>query len=206
MREMIPRRFPDHGILGEEFGPERTDAEFVWVLDPVDGTKAFTTACPLFGTLIGLLEEGRPILGAIHLPATGELALGARGRPTLLNGKPVRVSAVRALEQATVLLTDPAEIFERGYGEAFHRLRARAELVRGWGDCYGHFLVATGRAEVMLDPVMNLWDIAALKPCVEGAGGRLTDFAGEGERLGESALSTNGLLHDAVLDALRARG
>jgi histidinol phosphatase-like enzyme (inositol monophosphatase family) len=176
------------------------------VLDPIDGTLSFVRGVPLFGTLIGLLEEGRPILGAIHIVALGELMIGAAGRPTTLNGKPVRVSPVRELEQATVLLTCPAAIFEKGHGEAFHRLRSRAALMRGWGDCYGHVLVASGRAEIMLDPQMSFWDIVALKPCVEGAGGRLTDFAGQGETIGDSALSTNGALHDAVLEILRERG
>ena len=155
----------------------------------------------MFGTLIALLEEGQPVLGAIHLPATGDLLLGARGLPTTLNGRAVRVSEVADLNRATLLLTSPSAVFELGHGEAFHRLRKRVELVRGWGDCYGHFMVATGRAEIMIDPIMNLWDIAALKPCVEGAGGKLTDLEGQGG-LGESVLSTNGLLHQQVLDLI----
>jgi len=203
LRARIQARYPGHQVLGEEQGTSGAEnAHLQWVLDPIDGTKAFVRGVPLFGTLIGLLERGRPILGAIHLPATGELLLGAQGRPTRLNGEPVHVSDVTELERAAVMLTCPDSIFETGHGAAFHALRARAELVRGWGDCYGHFLVATGRAEVMLDPVMNLWDIAALKPCVEGAGGRLTDFAGNGEHLGTSALSTNGALHQTVLEIL----
>jgi histidinol phosphatase-like enzyme (inositol monophosphatase family) len=207
LRARIRARYPEHAVLGEEGGGSGpAAARFQWVLDPIDGTKAFVRGVPLFGTLIGLLDAGRPILGVIHLPATGELLLGVEGQPTLLNGEPVRVSSVTELERAAVMLTCPHSIFETGHGAAFHVLRSRAELVRGWGDCYGHFLVATGRADVMLDPVMNLWDVAALKPCVEGAGGRLTDFAGENSRLGTSALSPTGALHLAVLDILRGPG
>jgi histidinol phosphatase-like enzyme (inositol monophosphatase family) len=205
LRARIEARYPDHQVLGEEAGTSGPpEARFQWVLDPIDGTKAFVRGVPLFGTLIGLLDRGRPVLGVIHLPATGELLIGAEGRATTLNGELVRVSGVDTLRGAAVMLTCPDTIFEMGYGEAFHALRGQAELVRGWGDCYGHFLVATGRAEVMLDPTMNLWDIAALKPCVEGAGGRLTDFSGEGNTLGTSALSTNGALHDPVLRILKA--
>ena len=184
LRAEIEARYPDHAILGEEGGQSGAEgAAFQWVLDPIDGTKAFVRGVPLFGTLIALLEEGRPVLGAIHLPALGQLLIGARDSITTLNGRPVRVSDVDDLGRATLLLTSPASIFELGHGAAYHRLRERVELVRGWGDCYGHFLVACGRAEIMLDPVMNLWDVAALKPCIEGAGGRLTDLAGEGRRL-----------------------
>jgi histidinol phosphatase-like enzyme (inositol monophosphatase family) len=204
LRARIAARYPDHQVLGEEGGASGQEgAALQWVLDPIDGTQSFVRGVPLFGTLIGLMEEGRPILGVIHLPVTGEMLIGARGRPTTLNGRPVRVSSVRQLERAALLLTCPHTILETGHGEAFHRLRARVELVRGWGDCFGHFLVATGRAEIMLDPIVNLWDVAALKPCVEGAGGRLTDFAGNA--LGPSALSTNALLHDSVLELLQRR-
>jgi histidinol phosphatase-like enzyme (inositol monophosphatase family) len=205
MRRRIEAVHPAHGVLGEEGGQSGPpNAELRWVLDPIDGTRAFIHGVPLFGTLIGLLRGTRPILGIIHLPATGDLMAGAEGRPTLLNAKPVRVSAVADLANATLLLTDPSDLFDKGHGDAFHRLRGRVSLVRGWGDCFGHFLVAAGRAEVMLDPVMNLWDVAALQPCVEGAGGTLTDFAG-GTALGASAVSSNGALHDQVLDLLGTR-
>ena len=203
MRRRIATRFPEHQVLGEEAGLSGPEgASHRWVLDPIDGTKSFIHGVPLFGTLIALLEEGTPVLGAIHLPALGDLLLGARGEPTTLNGAAVRVSDTPTLEEATVLYTSSSELFRQGYGGTLQALGERVRLVRNWGDCYGHFLVATGRADIMFDPVMNLWDIAALKPCVEGAGGRLTDRAGQGEHLGESALSSNGRLHDAFLRLL----
>ncbi len=203
MRRLIRERFPDDRVVGEEqgaSGPE--DASYRWVLDPIDGTKSFIHGVPLFGTLIALLEDGEPVLGVIHLPATGELMIGARGRPTTVNGRPVRVRDTAGLEQATVLFTDLPNLHRQGLAGALDILRGRAGLMRGWGDCYGHFLVAAGRADAMIDPELSLWDIAALRPCIQGAGGRLTDLAGRDTGLGDSALSTNGRLHDQLLAVL----
>lgn len=207
MRGMIEQRFPDHQILGEEGGTSGPEgAARQWVLDPIDGTKSFVHGVPLFGTLIALLEEGRPVLGVIHLPATGELMIGAQGRPTTVNGRAVHVRTTERLEDATFAFTDSAQIYRLGLSEGFLALQRRVRLTRGWGDCYGHFLVAAGRADVMLDPELSIWDVAALKPCVEGAGGRLTELSGDNPPVGRNALSTNGRLHEAVLDVLGTRG
>ncbi len=203
MRGMIEARYPDHQVLGEEGGASGpAGARLQWMLDPIDGTSSFIHGVPLFSTLIALLEEGRPILGVINLPALGELLLGAEGQPTTLNGAPVSVSRTSELSRATITYTSTTDLWSHGHGDAFQRLQDAAETVRGWGDAYGHFLVATGRVDIMLDPVMSPWDVAALKPCVEGAGGRLTEFTGEVRDIGESALSTNGHLHDEVLAIL----
>jgi histidinol-phosphatase len=204
MRGMIEQRYPEHQVLGEEGGTSGpADAQRQWVLDPIDGTKSFVHGVPLFGTLIALLEEGRPVLGVIHLPATGELMVGARAKGTTVNGRPVHVRETARLEDATFAFTDSAQLHRLGFTEGFLQLQRRVRIVRGWGDCYGHFLVAAGRADIMIDPVLSVWDVAALKPCVEGAGGRLTELSGENPPLGKSALSTNGRLHDAVLAVLR---
>ncbi|MEE8394977.1 MAG: histidinol-phosphatase [bacterium] len=206
MRGMILERFPDHGVLGEEGGASgNADSPHLWVIDPIDGTKSFIHGVPLFGTLIALLENGRPVLGAIHLPVTEELLVGAEGRQTTLNGRPVRVSTTRKLSEATVLYTGAEDLYRLGHGPAFAELQERAGLVRGWGDCYGHFLVATGRADVMFDPILSPWDIAPLRPCIEGAGGRLTDVGGQTLPLGESALCSNGLLHQEALALLSGK-
>jgi len=200
MRGMIQQRFPDHQVVGEEqgrSGPEESPLQ--WMLDPIDGTKSFIRKVPLFGTLIALLEDGVPVIGVIHMPCSGELLLGVRGRATTLNGEPVRVSATAHLREATVVVTSTADMQRHGHGEPFRRLEGEVALVRSWGDCHGHLMVATGRADVMLDPILAPWDVAALRPCVEGAGGRLTDWNGEARPLGESAISSNGLLHDDVL-------
>ena len=177
MRRMITERFPTHGILGEEYGSERVDAEWVWVLDPVDGTKAFATACPLFGTLIALQYRGQPVLGAIHQPVLGQLLIGD-GTTTTLNGRPVRCRPTRDLAAATLLTSDWLTPARHQNGPAFDAVCAQARLVRTWGDCYGYLLLASGWADIMTDPIMNPWDISALIPVVRGAGGTITNWQG----------------------------
>jgi myo-inositol-1(or 4)-monophosphatase len=177
MRARIAKKFPSHGIIGEEFGTERGDAEFVWVLDPIDGTKSFITGVPLWGTLIGLLYRGQPVLGAIHQPVLKQLMIGD-GRATTLNGQPVRTRACLRVEDATLLYSDPLNPAKYQDGAKHDALLRRAKLVRTWGDCYGYLLVASGQADVMLDPIMNPWDIAALVPVIRGAGGVITEWRG----------------------------
>jgi myo-inositol-1(or 4)-monophosphatase len=202
MRRLIRRKFPEHGIVGEEGGSERPDAEFVWVLDPIDGTQSFTAAVPLFGTLIGLLHEGQPVLGCIHQPILGQLLIGDNLSASL-NGKPVRTRATQTIEKATILTSDPAAVAVRPECRGFRSLMGRARLSRTWGDCYGYLLVATGRADVMYDPTMNLWDIAALVPVIRGAGGVITDSKGGPPYPATSTVaSANNELHRQVMDAM----
>ncbi|HNC24114.1 MAG TPA: histidinol-phosphatase [Opitutaceae bacterium] len=201
MRRLINARFPNHGVIGEELGSDRPDAEFVWVLDPIDGTKSFATACPLFGTLIALLHHGQPILGAIHQPILGQLVIGD-GTTTELNGRPVRVRPMARVEDATVLSTNLLSPARHQNGPAFEALIRRARLVRTWGDCYGYLLVATGWADVMCDPIMNPWDIAALIPVIRGAGGVITDWQGKDPVDANSIVAAGPQLHAAVIAAL----
>ena len=204
MRALIAEKFPAHGLIGEEFGSDRPDAEFVWVLDPIDGTKAFITGVPLWGTLIALLHRGQPVLGAIHQPVLGQLMLGD-GTTTTLNGRPVRCRATTHIADATLLTSDPLNPAKYQNGPAFDALARRAKLVRTWGDCYGYFLVASGWADVCLDPIMNPWDIAALVPILRGAGGVITDWHGGPAYPAESTVaSATPALHAEVLAALRA--
>ncbi len=177
MRRMIAARFPAHGLLGEEFGPERADAEFVWVLDPIDGTKAFVTGVPLFGTLIALLHHGQPVLGCIHQPIIGQLMIGD-GKTTTLNGAPVRCRPTTRLADATLLTCDWTSPEQHQPGPGFDRLSRSVKLARTWADCYGYLLLASGWADLSIDPIMNPWDIAALVPVVRGAGGVITDWQG----------------------------
>ncbi|MGA3007144.1 MAG: histidinol-phosphatase [Opitutaceae bacterium] len=177
MRALIHEKFPSHGILGEELGEENPGADFVWVLDPIDGTKAFASACPLFGTLIALLHRGQPVLGVIHQPVLRQMVVGD-GTTTTLNGHPVHCRATARIEDATLLTSDPLNPAKYQNGPAFDSLARRAKLVRTWGDCYGYLLVASGWADVMCDPVLNPWDIAALVPVIRGAGGVITDWQG----------------------------
>ncbi len=203
LRTLIAAKFPAHGIIGEEHGNDRPDAEFVWVLDPIDGTKAFITGVPLWGTLIGLLHNGQPILGAIHQPILHQLMIGD-GRVTTLNERPVTVRTCSRIEDATLLTSDPLNPAIYQNGAAYDALTKRARLVRTWGDCYGYLLLAAGWADVAMDPIMNPWDIAALVPVIRGAGGVITDWQGGVAYPAESTVAAGPSLHSQVLAALAA--
>ena len=177
MRDLIRKEFPTHGIIGEEFGSEKPDADFVWVLDPIDGTKSFASACPLFGTLIALLHEGQPLLGAINLPALNQLFLGDNATTTL-NARPIRARPTKQISESVLLTSDTLNFAKYQNGPACDRLISQSKLFRTWGDCFGYALVARGSADIMLDPIMNPWDIAALVPVIRGAGGVITDWRG----------------------------
>lgn len=201
MRAMISKRFPEHGVLGEEFGSERADAEFVWVLDPIDGTKSFATACPLFGTLIALLHRGQPVLGCIHQPVLRQLVVGD-GTATTLNGNPVRLREPAGLATATLLVTDTLDVPRHQSAAGWTALSERVRMVRTWGDCYGYLLLATGWADIMGDPIMNPWDIAALVPVIRGAGGVITDWQGREPMGAKSIVAAHPKLHAEVLRTL----
>jgi myo-inositol-1(or 4)-monophosphatase len=203
MRARIAQKYPDHGIIGEEFGSERSDAEFVWVLDPIDGTKAFITGLPLWGTLIALLHRGLPVLGCIHQPVLGQLMIGD-GTATTLNGTAVRCRPTTRIEDATMLTSDPLNPARYQNGPAYEALAGRARLVRTWGDCYGYLLLASGWADLCLDPIVNSWDIAALVPVVRGAGGVITNWHGGAAYPADSIIaSATPELHAQAVAALR---
>jgi myo-inositol-1(or 4)-monophosphatase len=201
MRRMIAAKFPSHGIIGEEFGSKDPSADFVWVLDPIDGTKAFASACPLFGTLIALLHEGRPVLGAIHQPILKQMLVGD-GHTAELNGRTVRLRSCSSIESATLLTSDPRDPAKHKNGPAFDALVRRARLVRTWGDCYGYLLVATGWADIMCDAIMSPWDIQALVPVIRGAGGVITDWHGGDPVKADSIVAASPGLHAQVIAAL----
>ena len=202
MRRKIRARFPDHGIMAEELGSERTDAEYVWVLDPIDGTKSFVSGVPLFGTLIGVLHRGEPILGAIHQPILRELCLGD-GTTTTLNGRRVRVRSTARLADAVLLASDTTTAARYQDGAAWERLVSKVRWLRTWGDCYGYLLVASGEADVMTDPVMSPWDLLPLVPIIRGAGGVITDWEGGDPVRGSSSIAANPALHAEVMACLR---
>ncbi len=180
MRAVLAERFPDHGLLGEECGHERPGARFCWVLDPIDGTRAFITGRPLFGTLIALLDAGRPILGLIDQPITGERWLGLAGHPTRFSGPLGGRAGCRpcaALGAAELSCTLP-EMFDAAEATRFARLRSACRRTTWGGDCYSYGLLALGQIDVIAEASLKLWDWAALVPVVEGAGGRLTDWQG----------------------------
>lgn len=201
MRRLIHERFPEHGIVGEEFGSERTAAEWVWVLDPVDGTRSFAAGCPLFGTLIALKHNGVPVLGCIHQPILGQLCIGD-GNATTLNGRAVRVRDCARIEDALLLGSDPFTPERHQDGAAFERLARRTRLYRTWGDCYGYILLSCGWADIMTDAIMNPWDIQALIPVVRGAGGLITDWQGRDPVNASSIVAANPAIHPQVIAAL----
>jgi histidinol-phosphatase len=203
LRARIAEVFPDDSILGEEEEDKLGSSNRRWILDPIDGTYSFVHAVPLYGVLIGMELEGEPILGVVNLPLLGELVYAARGLGCYWNGAPAHVSATTSLDRALLLCTDFGVCEQYGFGPAAESLQSQVDARRTWGDAYGHVLVATGRADIMLDPVMNVWDCAALLPVVEEAGGTFTDWKGTTTIHGGNAISTNGLLFDNVMEIVR---
>lgn len=178
MRALIEARFPDHGVLGEEHGRTRPEADYVWVLDPIDGTKSFISGVPLFGTLIALTFKGAPVLGVIDQPILRERWIGADGRKTTLNGKPIVTRACSTLGGATLFATSP-EMFGGGDVQAFARVRQGVKLARFGADCYAYGLLAAGFIDLVIEAGLKPYDYCALVPVVEGAGGEMSDWAGE---------------------------
>lgn len=201
LREMIRAAFPNHGIIGEEFGNENADAEFVWSLDPIDGTKSFVSRVPLYGILFGLLHEGKPCLGVIDQPITRERIIGD-GRTTELNGRRVRVADTPSIDKALLLTTDLLDCETEHPRENWNALLHRARLFRTWGDCFAYLMVASGRADVMADPVLSPWDLYPLLPILEGAGAKVTDWRGNAALGATSVLAANPRLHDEALSIL----
>jgi histidinol phosphatase-like enzyme (inositol monophosphatase family) len=200
MRARIARTFPDHAILGEEEGESGGRGRWRWIIDPLDGTRTFVRGVPLFGTLVGIEHDDEPVVGVIHLPALDETVAAARGEGCTWNGRRCRVSGVGGLGDALLVVTD--ERAARARSAAYERLAGRTAMQRTWADCYGYALVATGRADLALDPAMNVWDCAALLPVIEEAGGRFTDWRGRRTIRGGEAVATNGTLHDETLRLL----
>jgi len=179
MRRLIEERFPEHGILGEEHGSFRADAEHLWVLDPIDGTKSFISGIPLFGTLIALLHRGRPVLGVIDQPILAERWIGAEGRPTTLNGARVETRRCAALAAATLFSTAPESMFAGADALGFARLRGMVKLTRTGADCYAYAQLASGFIDLVVEAQMKPYDYCALVPVIAGAGGVITDWRGE---------------------------
>jgi len=204
LRAVLGAACPADGILGEELGEVAGTSGRRWIIDPIDGTQSFIRGVPLWGVLVALEDRGECVVGVVALPALGETLWAARGGGAFVNGAPARVSAVRTLADATVLTSDggPRHFGDKHAG--FQALLGRAARHRGWGDCYGYALVATGRAEVMLDPLMNAWDAAAVKPIIEEAGGTFCAWDGAPTIYGGSALAMPAALRDDVLATLKS--
>ena len=203
MRKLIRKKYPDHGIIGEESGAENEDAQFVWVLDPIDGTKSFVAGCPLFGTLICLLKDGEPTLGAIYSPTTRQLLIG-NNSTTTLNGQPVRMRQNNDLAESTLLTVDLAAPAQYQIGENWDRLVNSVKKLHTWGDCYGYLLAACGSADIVVDPIMAPWDLLPLIPVIRGAGGVITDWQGNDPVKGKSIVAANAELHPKVIAILNS--
>lgn len=201
LRRLIEDRFPTHAIAGEEFGADSRKASHRWVIDPIDGTNTFVRGVPFFGVLLALEVFDEPVAGVCYFPGLDEMVAAAKGLGCRWNGRPAHVSGVTSLADACVAYTDTRHVAER-LGERWAALQRDTALQRGWGDCYGHCLVATGRADVMLDPRMNPWDCAALIPILQEAGGSFTDWKGRVVTDGGDAVSSNGDLHAEILRVL----
>lgn len=210
LREQISLQFPSDAILGEEFGETPGSSGYCWVLDPIDGTKAFISGVPLFTTLVAVMHDDQPMAGVIYAPAVDEMVYAAKGNGswhTVEGGTPVRcqVSQVAKLEEAVYLTTSVRSYTKDRKSDGrgvFDALTAACRVTRTWGDAFGYMLVATGRAEIMIDPVMNLWDAAALQPIIEEAGGKFFDWQGKASVHSGEAIATNAALAVAVQEML----
>jgi histidinol phosphatase-like enzyme (inositol monophosphatase family) len=202
IRARLSNFYPEHGILGEEFGETRPESAFRWVVDPIDGTLSFVSGIPLFTTLLALLFNGEPVLGVIHNPMLSETVSAATDCGCRLNGEPCHVSDRRDLGEARLLVTDFADFYQRRPEQA-GAIYERAPFARTWADGYGYALVASGRAEVMIDPIVHTWDVAPMLPILTEAGGRLTSLDGEESGLPGTVLATNGFLHEQCLSSAR---
>jgi len=199
LRSAIIKAFPDDAILGEEEGERKGGSGRRWIIDPIDGTFAFVHGVPFYGVLIALEIDGKQTVGVVNAPALKELVYAAMGLGCFHNGGTAMVSSTARLADALLLCSDFNSCARYGFGPAVAELQSLVKTSRTWGDCYGYLLVATGRADIMLDPVMNLWDCAALKPIVEEAGGTFADWYGVKTANGGNAIATNGKLFSDVM-------
>lgn len=208
LRRRIESAFPTHGIVGEEFGEKEGSEPARWIIDPIDGTFSFICRVPLYSVLVGFEWQGEMLAGVIHAPALSETVYAAKGlgctwRTRSQEERPARVSAVTELSQARLLHGGPKLLHKHGKGRALERLRDKVYAERGWCDAYAYLLIATGRAEIMLDPILAIWDTAALLPVITEAGGTLTDWSGNPTHTASEAIATNGRLFGQVMATIR---
>ena len=202
IRSRVEDRHPEHSILGEEYGESNEGARVRWILDPIDATRSFMRGVPLYGVLIGIEIEGVAAVGVVHFPPLQETVAAGLGIGCTWNAEPCRVSSVERIEDAVICTTDLERILGLPEGDGWRRLQRRCAFSRTWGDCYGHALVATGRIEAMVDPVMKPWDAGPFLTIATEAGGAFTTLDGRATLHGGSGVSSNGLLHEEVLREL----
>jgi histidinol-phosphatase len=208
MREKIAAAFPADGIIGEEHGESSGTSGYKWILDPIDGTKSFIAGVPLYSVLVGVLHEDKSVIGVILVPALGECVYAAKGQGawwTKGDSEPTsaKVSTRKRLADGVFVTSQVDTFSERSAKEAYEKLEQTAYITRTWGDGFGYLLIATGRAEAMVDPIMNIWDAAAIQPVMEEAGGTFTDWQGKPCVDGGEGIGTNGLVLEEVLKITR---
>jgi histidinol-phosphatase len=200
IRHEIAQRYSEHGILGEEFENSGLDREFVWTIDPIDGTRSFIRGIPLWGTLLGLLHRGEPVLGVMALPALDEVYSAAQGLGAFCNGVQIHASTVQTMEKSIVSVGDVTCFETAGRAQMLKSLQDKAELCRGYTDCFGHAMVARGAVDMMIDPLVSIWDVAPLAAIVTEAGGDYFDLeTGERTIRGKSFVTCNGFLRQEIL-------
>lgn len=203
IRSRIEDTFPQHGVLGEEFGESEAGATFRWLIDPIDGTKSFMRGVPLYGVLLGLERDGEIVAGVSYFPGVEDMVYAGQGMGCRWNGRLCRVRETTDIGRSIVSFTDAANFAKHGRAEAWQRISAASWYPVGWSDAYGHMLVATGRLELMLDPVMNAWDCGPFPVILREAGGYFGDWQGRETVYGGEALSTTRALLPTVLDLIR---
>lgn len=199
LRDLIGKQFPEHGIMGEEFGHQPGTSNLTWIIDPIDGTKSFVQGVPLYGVLLALADERGPLVGVSYFPALNEMLYAARGEGCYWNGRQTHVSSVTDLKDAVLLASEIQMFIQDKRAANFSKLAQSTYIQRTWGDSYGYFLVATGRAEIMIDAAMNAWDCGPFGVILPEAGGTFTDLNGTATIYGGNALGTNGHLLPDVL-------
>ena len=202
IRERIKHSFPTHSILGEEEGEFKGNSSLRWIIDPLDGTKAFISGVPFYGVLVGVEIEGNPTVGVAYFPVLGELVTAVLGQGCRWNGRRCVCSSTNRLEDAVVVTSSITRCQARS--DAFDKLAARTKWQRTWGDAYGYFLVATGQADIMIDAMIKPWDAAPMLPIIHEAGGHFTDWSGKRTILGRDAFATNNQLYGSVLQILQS--
>lgn len=204
IRSEIESHFPDDGIVGEEFGIKESKSGFRWILDPIDGTKSFIRGVPLYGTMVGLEKDGQPVLGVLRFPPINQTLTALTGHGCALNGVKCSVSKTGDLSNALVNMSSFGDLMRDWGEEVLIRLTKNTGLHRTWGDCYGYMMVATGQADICLDTKMHIWDIVALLPIIQEAGGKITNLDGETSIDIQNAIATNGLFHEKVLELIKS--
>ncbi len=199
----LSKKFPQHGFFGEEFGDRSAGSEFRWIIDPIDGTRNYTRGIPYWGTLCGLERNGEMVAGIMALPALKKTYYASKKHGAFCNGKRMRVSKLKELEKSTVVFGGLSYFVGTKYERGFLDIVKASYHDRGFGDCFGYTFVAEGRAEAMLDPIVSPWDVAAIKPIIEEAGGVFTDFEGNPTIYSRTGLAGNPYLHEIILEKLQ---